>query len=325
MISRFNITRRAMLGLAVAASALIAATAQAQDKFPQGSVSLIVPFAAGGTTDAVARLVADELQNRWGKAVVVENKPGAGTIIATQTVATAEPDGQTILFTDIALATNEVTMKSRPYSLKDDLRPVIAFGDWPLAIVSGSNSGIKTLGDLIEKAKAGSLGYGTFGPASSPHLAIELFKSLTGANLKAVHYKGVGPVIQAMASGEVQVSVMGAGAAAGEVRKGTMNVLALDYRSPLMPEVPTFEEAGVPGMRAIAWWGALVPAKTPDPVVAEINAALNDALKSEKVASYMAKNGYTPVGGAPEALQTRIDDAVALWGPLAVKAGISAN
>lgn len=324
MLNRFNLPRRAVMG-AVMAACVLAGHAQADEAYPSRSVSLIVPFAAGGTTDAIARLVAEELQTRWGKAVVVENKPGAGGVIATQAVARAKADGTQILFNDIGIALNEVTMSKLPYKLKEDLRPVIAVGEWPLAVVAGADTGIKTMSDLIARAKTETLSFGTFGPASSPHLAVELLKSLTGVDIKVVHFKGVSPVIQAMASGEVQLSVMGAGAAAGEVSKGTMNVLALDYRNNLMPNVPTFAEAGVDGMRAIAWWGVFVPTATPDAIVTEINTGVNEALKSPRVVEYLEKNGYTVVGGAPEALEKRVDEAVALWGPLVEKAGIKAN
>lgn len=325
MITIRNFTRRAVLTAALAASVLGGAAVQAADGFPSGNVSLVVPFAAGGTTDAIARLVAEELQTRWGTAVVVENKPGAGGVIATQSVSRSKPDGTQILFNDIGIALNEVTMKSLPYNLSEDLRPVVTVGEWPLAFLAGSNTGIKTMSDLIERAKTESLGFGTFGPASSPHLAAELLKSLTGIDLKIVHYKGVSPVIQAMASGEVQLGVFGVGAAAGEMAKGTMNLLAVDYPSPLVPGVPTFAEAGVDGLRAIAWWGVFVPSATPDPIVEEINAAINEALGSERVVKYLETNGYTSVGGAPEALQQRVDDAVGLWGPIVEKAGITAN
>jgi tripartite-type tricarboxylate transporter receptor subunit TctC len=324
LTNRLSFTRRTLLGAALAVSACMG-TAQAQDKYPSGPVSIVVPFAAGGTTDAIARLVAEELQTRWGSAVVVENKPGAGGVIATQAVARAKADGRQILFNDIGIALNQVTMKSLPYDLAKDLRPVVTVGEWPLAFLAGSNTGIKTMSDLIERAKTESLAFGTFGPASSPHLAAELLKSVAGIDLKIVHFKGVSPVIQAMASGEVQLGVFGAGAAAGEVGKGTMNLLALDYKSPLVPEAPTFAEAGVEGLRAIAWWGVFVQSETPDAIVNEINAAVNEALGSERVVNYLNTNGYTSVGGAPEALQQRIDDAVTLWGPLVEKAGIAAK
>lgn len=324
MTNRLSFTRRTLLGAALAVSAFVG-NAQAEDKYPNGPVSIVVPFAAGGTTDAIARLVAEELQTRWGSAVVVENKPGAGGVIATQAVARAKPDGRQILFNDIGIALNQVTMPKLPYDLAEDLRPVVTVGEWPLAFLAGSNTGIKTMSDLIERAKTESLAFGTFGPASSPHLAAELLKSVAGIDLKIVHFKGVSPVIQAMASGEVQLGVFGAGAAAGEVAKGTMNLLALDYKSPLVPEAPTFAEAGVEGLRAIAWWGVFVQSETPDAIVNEINAAVNDALGSERVVKYLDTNGYTSVGGAPEALQQRVDDAINLWGPLVEKAGIAAK
>lgn len=324
MTNRLSFTRRALLGAAVAVSALMGA-AQAEEKYPSGPVSIVVPFSAGGTTDAIARLVAEELQTRWGSAVVVENKPGAGGVIATQAVARAKPDGRQILFNDIGIALNEVTMSSLPYDLSKDLRPVVTVGEWPLAFLAGSNTGIKTMSDLIDRAKTESLAFGTFGPASSPHLAAELLKSVAGIDLKIVHFKGVSPVIQAMASGEVQLGVFGAGAAAGEVAKGTMNLLALDYKSPLVPEAPTFAEAGVEGLRAIAWWGVFVQSETPDEIVNEINAAVNEALGSERVVNYLDTNGYTSVGGEPAALQQRVDEAINLWGPLVEKAGIAAK
>jgi len=308
---------------AASMAALLISTAAYADNYPTGSVSLIVPFSAGGTTDAIARLVAEELQKRWGQAVVVENKPGAGGVIATNSVARARADGSQILFTDIGIALNEVTMSSLPYDLAEDLRPVAAVGEWPLAFVSSSASGITTMGELVEKAKNERLSLGTFGPTSSPHLGGELFKSLTGAPLNIVHFQGVSPVIQAMSSGEVQLGIFGAGAAAAEVAKGSMNVLAVDYKSHLMPDVPTFSEAGLEGMRSIAWWGTFMNAKTDDTIVAEVNAAINEALTAETVVNYLQTNGYTAVGGAPEALQQRIDESVALWGPIVESAGLA--
>lgn len=324
MIKSLSFTRRALMGAALALTAL-AGPAAAQDKYPSSPVTIVVPFAAGGTTDAIARLVAEELQTRWGSAVVVENKPGAGGVIATQAVARSKPDGTQILFNDIGIALNEVTMPSLPYNLKKDLRPVVTVGEWPLAFLAGSNTGIKTMSELVERAKSESLALGTFGPASSPHLAGELLKSVAGIDLKIVHFKGVSPVIQAMASGEVQLGVFGVGAAAGEVAKGTMNVLAVDYKSPLMPDAPTFSEAGVDGLRAIAWWGVFVQSETPDEIVNEINAGVNEALNSERVVKYLDTNGYTKIGGDGAALQQRVDDAIALWGPLVEKAGIASK
>lgn len=316
--------------VAAACSVLVAGTflstaAQAEEKFPNGPVTLVVPFAAGGTTDAIARLVAEELQTRWGSAVVVENKPGAGGVIATQAVARAKADGTQILFNDIGIALNQVTMSKLPYDLDTDLKPVITVGEWPLAFLASADSKIKTMSELVESSKVKSLSLGTFGPASSPHLAGELLKSLTGADVKIVHYKGVSPVIQAMASGEVELGVFGVGAAANEMAKGTMNLLAVDYASPLVPGVPTFKEAGVDGLRAIAWWGVFVPGKTDDAIVNEINAGINESLKSERVSKYLEQNGYTSVGGEPAALSKRVKESVELWGPIVTKAGIKAN
>lgn len=316
--------RRSLLGAAAAFVALGSA-ALAQATKPEGTVTLVVPFAAGGTTDTIARLIADNLQTQWGSAVVVENKPGAGGVIATQAVAQGKEDGTQILFTDIGVALNEVTMDALPYELETALRPVIAVGEWPLAVVVGSNTGIESMADLVAKSTEGNLAFGTFGPRSSPHLAVELLKSLTGAKFNVAHFKGVSPVLQAMASGEVQVSVFGVGAAAAEVGKGTMKVLAVDYKSDLMPEVPTYAEAGVEGMRSIAWWGVFAPAGTPDETVAGLNAAINESLESPAVTEWLAKNGYTSVGGAPEDLQKRVDETVDLWGPLVESAGIKAN
>src|SRR5690606_28468294 len=165
-----SLTRRAAMGVLLAAAAMVG-TAHAQANVPSGPVSLVVPFAAGGTTDAIARLVAEELQDRWGKAVVVENKPGARGVIATAAGARAKPDGSQILFNDIGIALNEVTMSNLPYDLSKDLRPVVTVGEWPLAFLAASSTNIKTMQDLIDRAKTENLAFGTFGPASSPHLA----------------------------------------------------------------------------------------------------------------------------------------------------------
>jgi tripartite-type tricarboxylate transporter receptor subunit TctC len=290
--------------------------------FPDRPVKIVVPFAAGGTTDVAARKLAELLRVRWNQGVIIENRVGAGTIIATLAVARSAPDGYTMLLTDSALATNEVLHSKLPYKLETQLAPVTTFVTWALGIAVSTNLGVDSLKGLVELSKTRNLNYGSFGPGTTPHLGMELFKSLSGAQVAHVPFGGVAPVLVAMGSDTVQATIMGAGAALPSVTAGSVRMLALDAKSPLMPDVPTFAEAGFPAMRAPAWWGVAVPGGTPPGIVARLNADIAAALKEPSLHDFLVQNGYVPVGDSPADFAARIKETIELYRPIAKAANI---
>ncbi|MCZ4314835.1 tripartite tricarboxylate transporter substrate binding protein [Comamonadaceae bacterium G21597-S1] len=323
--SNLGATRRAGLigamALALSVAASLPSPALAQS-FPSGSVSIVIPFAAGGTTDVLARKMAPMLQKKWGQPVIVENRPGAGSVVATQHVAKASPNGQTILLTDFSLSTNQVLMKTLPYDLDKDLRPVVSVAEWPLAITVDAKLGIKTLPELVEYSKKHRVNYGSFGIGTAPNLVMELFKSQTGMTIEHIPYKGVAPVFLALAAGEIQVTVMGAGAARTRVQNGDLIALGLDSKSDLLPNVPTFAQAGYPNMRAPAWWGIVAPRGTPDATVAALNQAFNEVLTDPGIKEFLVSQGYAVGGGSSVDMGRLIQESIALWGPVVKKANI---
>ncbi len=312
-----DVRAQAVLALfTIIALAGLAGRAAAQS-YPDRPVKIVVPFAAGGTTDVAARKLAELLRAKWNQGVVIENRVGAGTIIATLAVARSAPDGYTVLLTDAALATNEVLYRKLPYSLDKQLAPVATFVTWPLGIAVSTGLDVDSLKGLVAASMTRNLNYGSFGPGTAPHLAMELFKSQTGAKIAHVPFGGIAPVLVAMGSDTVQVTVMGAGAAIPAIKGGTLRMLALDSKSALLPDVPTFAEAGYPAMRAPAWWGIAVPAATPPAIVAKLNADIGAALHEPSLRDFLVQNGYDPVGDSPVAFAARIKETIDLYGPIA--------
>lgn len=317
----------ALILAAMAALVLGGANVRAQEAdaapFPSRMVRILVPFSPGGTTDLVARKLANILQSEWKQPVIIENRPGAGTIIATRAVATAAPDGYTILLTDFALATNDLLYKKLPYNSKTQLSPITTIAAWPLGIVITKSINAYSLGELVTISKEKQLNYGSFGQGTSPQLVMELFKSITGAKIEHIPYQGVSQVQLALTGDEIQVMVTGAGAIVPNVKAGTVRALAFDEETSLLPGVPTYAKAGFPGMRSPAWWGMVAPGDTPAPIIEKINRAIAVALEDADLRKFLVENGYTPVGDSPRDFAARIQDTKDLWGPIIKSVGIS--
>lgn len=297
----------AVLSLCSAASAA---------EFAAQTTRIVVPFAAGGGTDIIARTLAQEMQPQLGGTVIVENKPGAGTIIGTDYAAKAEPDGHTLLMATFAHAVNPSLRAKLPYDTDKDFAPVALVARSFNVVVVNPNSGINSVADLIAQAKAkpDGLNYGTFGPGTSAHLAGELFKSLAGVKLTAVHYKGAAPAITDLLSGTIQVMFTTVASAAPLIQDGRLKALAVTSaaRTPAFPNVPAVAET-VPGYAAESWYGVYAPAKTPAAIIALLNKTIDKAIRAPSFDKLVANEGLIMVGGAPEALGRYVQGEDARW------------
>src|SRR5271165_4849111 len=253
--------------------------------YPERLIKIIVPFAPGGGTDVIARTLAQEMTKDLGQSVIIENKPGAGTIIGTQAVATADADGYTLLMGTFANAVNPSLHAKLSYDQHRDLAPVALVARSFNIVVVNPKSDIKSIADLIAAAKAepDKLSYGTFGTGTSAHLAGELFKHMAKVSLTTVPYKGAAPAITDLIGGQIQVMFTTVASAASLIEAGQLRALAVTSaeRSPAFPQLPTVAEAGVPGYAAESWYGLFAPAKTPADIVDRLNKSVAVAVQSE--------------------------------------------
>ncbi|GAA4335883.1 tripartite tricarboxylate transporter substrate binding protein [Pigmentiphaga soli] len=321
---------RRRFGRYAAGAAVLAAlpwTVAAQETaFPSKPIRIVVPFPPGGFNDTLARLVGKELQQAWGQPVVVDNKAGAATIIGTQAVASAAPDGYTMLVAAFGFATNPWVRNDLPYDTAKAFAPVILAARSATVLATYADSPYKTVPDVLAAAKAnpGKLNYGTAGVAASNHLAMVLFQELTHTTLNHVPYKGGSPALTDLASGRLDVSFDLLPNAMPFIQAGKLRALAVAdrKRSPLMPDVPTVEEAGGPKIDVPGWHGFVVPAGTPPAIVAKLNREINRILRLPHIREEFQKQGVTPEGGSVDEFRTFIDGQLALWKGVIERNGI---
>lgn len=303
--------------LALASASLVPAAAMAQApgaSYPgAGRVSIIVPFAPGGATDIIARLIADELGKRWGSAVVVENRAGAGGGIGTEFVARAKPDGYTLLLgTQTALAVNPHLMKKIGYNVERDFAPITQLASTPLVLLAGPKSEARTPQALIAaiKARPEGLSYGTSGNGTSQHLTTVMFLNRIGGKAVHVPYKGSSQSLTDLAGGQIDLQFDNMTTALAFAKNGQARALAVtsQTRSALAPELPTVAELGVPGFEAVTWLGLLAPAGTPDGVVQFLNKDVVAVLDSPAVKSKLAAQGFTPRPMSPAVFRKFIQE-----------------
>ena len=297
--------------------------------YPDRIIKIVVPFAPGGGTDVVARSLAQEMSKDLGVTVIIENKPGAGTIIGTQAVATAEPDGYTLLMGTFANAVNPGLYAKLPYDQHRDLTAVALVARSFSIVVVNPKSPIKSITDLIAAAKADpdKLSYGTYGTGTSAHLAGELFKHMANVNLTTVPYKGSAPAITDLMSGQIQVMFTTVASAAALVEAGQLRALAVTSaeRSPAFPNLPTVAEAGVPGYDAEAWYGLFAPAKTPPDIIERLNKTAANAVKAETFKKLSVNEGLILVASLPSELDRYFREEEDRWRKVIQDAGIKAD
>jgi len=299
-------------------AALAAGEAAAQ--YPSRPVRLVVPASPGGASDLVARILAPSLATELGQAFVVENRVTSGGIVATQQVAEAPPDGHTLLVTFDTFAVNPFLYRELKWDPLRDFAPVMQVCRYPQVLVVHPSLGVKTVREFVALAKerGASLNYGSAGPASSSRLAYELFKQVAGIDTVPIHYRGGGPAMQDLVSGQVQVMlIQGGGAIAQHVKAGKLTALAVSTaeRSKVYPDLPTIGET-LPGFESQSWAAMLAPAQTPRPVLERLHAALAKLLAEPAVRERLEGQSCEIIGGSPEALTELVKAEQAKWGRL---------
>jgi tripartite-type tricarboxylate transporter receptor subunit TctC len=313
-----RLTRRAAFGMAGAAT-LAASPLRAQLAWPSGPVRVLVPFAAGGSTDAVARLVSPGLAQRLGQPVVVENRSGGAGAIGTDAVAKARPDGLTWLLTFDSHAVLPALVPNLPFNLTRDLDPVMLIGGAPYVIATGRDKPFRTLADLVTAAKArrDAVSYGSTGNGTIGHLTMMLLQTRAGISMPHVAYRGGGLAVNDTIAGHVDAMIGSAALVAPHIGGGTLRALAQlgPERLPALAQVPTAEESGFPGLQAEAWWGVFAPAGTPTPIVAGMNAALREALSEDRARRQMEEAQQARlVLSDPATLKVFLDRQIENWG-----------
>lgn len=317
-------------GLMVGAVAAIAGTAFAQsgDTYPSGPIKLVLPLAAGGATDNLARLSSAPVETKFGQPIVIENRPGAGGSLASAVVAQSEPNGQTLLFANFAThAVTPTLFSSLSYDPVNDFKPVTLIASQPHLVLVNPDLGINTLAELIDYAKKnpGKLNFASAGVGSPLHLAAEYFKIKAGVDLVHVPYKSSAPALLDLIAGRVQVFFDNVSTGLPQVQAGKVKALAItsSKRSPLAPDVPTTAEAGLAGFETYGWWGLAAPAKTPPAVVAKLNAAYVEGLKTPELSAKLASQGYDVIASTPEEFEIYIKSEIAKWAPVIKAANIA--
>ena len=304
-----------------------AGPAQAQD-YPTKPVRFVVPFAPGGTTDVLARLLGEKLSASLGQQFVIDNQAGAGGNIGTAQVAKAEPDGYTILMGTVGThAINQSIYPRLPFDPIKDFAPVTLVATVPNVLVVNPEVPVHSVAELIAlaKEKPGELNFASSGNGSSIHLSGELFKSMTGVDMVHVPYKGSGPAVVDLLGGQVEMMFDNLPSSAPHIKAGTLRPLGVTSkeRSPTLPDVPTIAEAGVPGYEALSWFGVLVPAGTPDAVVTRLQQEIAKILADPAMRERFAELGAVPVGDTPAEFAAFIGTETAKWADVVQKAGIT--
>ena len=311
--------KRALLAACLCAGwALGSGTVQAQD-YPKQPIKMIVPFPAGGPTDGMARIISDRLGAVLGQTVVVENKGGgAGGSVGAKAVASAEPDGYTILITPGgSLTTGPAVHKNIGYDPEKVFVPVAQLIDTPQIIAVHPSLPVKTMAELVSYAKAnpGKVSWGSQGFGVAPHLLLELFKLEAKVNIVHVPYRGTAPMLAAVIAGEVQAIADPMTTSLPHVQAGKLRAIAItsETRSPKLPDVPTVIEAGYPKLKSSFWLGVVAPAATPRPIVDKLNAAFRESLKPAETQALLAKLGADIKIGTPEEFKKMLHDELTLW------------
>ncbi|UZN52119.1 tripartite tricarboxylate transporter substrate binding protein [Cupriavidus cauae] len=309
-------------------STVVAAGAYAQG-YPERPIKLVVPYAPGGSADIAARLVADEWAKALGGTIVIENKGGAGGNIGVDAVAKAAGDGYTIGLQTVSLAINPSLFAKMPYDTQKDLAPIGMVASSQHVLVVNNQLPAKDLKGLLSmlKAQPGKYTYGSAGPGSTFHMAAELFKSVANVPIEHIPYRGGGPALMDTIAGQVNMSFPVLSAAQQQVQAGKLRAIGVTgpKRSPLMPDVPTIDEAGLPGYAFETWFMVFAPAGTPQPVIAKLNAALNTALNAPALKARMVREGFDPMPSTPEQARARLAKEMPLWARLIKERGISAE
>jgi len=303
-----------------------AATAGAQSNYPNRPVRVIVPSSAGGGTDIVARIIAPELSKRLGQQVVIDNRPGAGTMIGIELASKAPADGYNLLMGLSTLAINSALYKKVPYDPVRDFAPITVAVSSASIIVVHPSLPVKSVKELIAFARArpGQINYASAGTGTYPHMTMELFLSMAKLKMAHIPYKGTGPAMIDMLAGHTAVMAATILTGMPQIRAGRLRPLGITSkaRSPVAPEIPTIAEAGLPGFESVQWYALLAPAKTPRDIVTRLHAEMVRVLQQPEIRQRFAADGADPVGNTPEEFAQFIQSELVKWAKVARGAGI---
>jgi tripartite-type tricarboxylate transporter receptor subunit TctC len=321
-----KLSRRNLFAIALPALAATAARAQDAEDYPSHPVTFVVPYAKGGGTNTLAQLFSDKLQERLGQPFVVQNRPGQGTVIATNFVAKSPPDGYTIMMAVSTLAIDATLYKKLPYDPAHDFALVGLVAWVPFVLVVNASLPVYSVEDLINLAKQRPLSYGSGGVGAFHHLAGAVFASKTGIKMTHVPYHGTAPALKDLTQGYIQLMFTDYGPAQALLASGKLRALAVTTTKGLdvLPGVPPLAQAGVPDFDLAAWQGIIVPAKTPGDIVAKLNAVLNAIIATPDARGRIKDLGMVPVGsGSPAELAAFLQSEIARWATIVEAAGIA--
>lgn len=318
---------RSLLSCAGAMALSVAALAPAlAQEYPSKPIQFVVMYPPGGASDVVARVLGQRLGDAWKQSVVIENRPGANGIIAMQHVAKSTADGHTLLMGNVGPNAINASIYKMPLDPAKEFAPVVLTNLVPLMLVVNANAGVSSMEELIAKAKANAskFSYGTGGTGTAGHFAMELFMMNAGIKMERISYKGDGLALNDMIGGHIQAMFTTGASALQHVQAGRLKVLAVGTKArlPHLPNVPTVAELGQPGFEAVSWGGVLVPASTPKPVVAKLNAEINRILKMPDVREQLSKTGSEVAGGTAEEFEKYIAFETGKWAKVAQVANI---
>ncbi|MGZ5036368.1 MAG: tripartite tricarboxylate transporter substrate binding protein [Usitatibacter sp.] len=297
--------------------------------YPSKPIKIVVPYPPGGFNDTLGRTLAAKFTEDWGQPAIVENKPGANTLIGSDFVAKSAPDGYTLLVVAFPFAVTPSLIKAMPYDTVKDFAPVALAAQSPNLLVVNPSLPVKTVAELVAmaKAKPDSLSYASTGNGSSNHISMELFKSLAGVKIVHIPYKGSAPAVTDLLGGQVHVMFDNAPNVLPQVKAGRLRALAQTgaSRSAVAPDIPTVAEAGVPGYELTVWFGLVAPAGTPREVVGKLNAEVLKILAMPDVRERFLAQGVEPLGSTPEEFRDHIRAQMAKWGKVVRDAGVQAE
>ncbi|NYT78069.1 tripartite tricarboxylate transporter substrate binding protein [Alcaligenaceae bacterium] len=328
MLKTLNCASRYLTAVSLGLMTLGAA-ASASAAYPEKPVRLVVGFSAGGTTDVTARILSKELTEALGQAVIVENKPGAGSNIATDYVKRAKPDGYTLLMVAVTSTINQTLYKNVSFDLNTDFDPVALAVRVPNILVVNPNVPVKSVKELVDYAKAnpGKLNFASSGSGTSIHMAGELFKMLAGVDIQHIPYKGSSPAVTDLIGGQVDFMFDNMPSAWPQVEAGKLRALAVttEARAENAPDLPTMQESGFPTFDVSSWFGVIAPKGTPADVVEKLNAAIRTALKIDDVKARLADLGAVPADTTPAEFGQFIKSEVEGWAPVVKASGATVD
>lgn len=316
-----------MLRVLLSSVALLLFTSAEAQQYPSRPIRFVMAYPPGGSSDALARPIANEMTKGLGQPVLLEYKPGGGSTIGADFTAKSPPDGYTIVLLLTAHAVNATLMPKLPYDTTRDFAPITLAAVAPLVVEVNAQSPIRTLRELIDAARSnkGKINYASAGPGNTSHLAVELFKMTVGVDMTHVPYKGSGPAITAILSREVDLMFDAIGSSLPQIQAGRFRALAVTTatRAPVLPEVPTVQEAGVPGFDVSVWYGVFAAAGTPQPIVQKLNAEFIRAMNVPEVKERVEALGYQVVGSTPAQLDAHLRSEITRWARVVKEAGVT--